>query len=338
MAVPRIHLVRPHARRHLLYPERPTAEHPRFERAALDCVQCHVAATPRAECRASCCAPCSPAPRNTGRRDAILYHRPGQRSEGSLGRMVRHRLAREADHIWVMRAAQRGAPGATGRSPRQSSGPHGSARHLGLSHALQRHRRAPGAGPSDADAQPDHADQLSDQAGAICAGKDADRCPMPPGSNSSGRPNSWCAICSSPTKRRWKSPSRARRDSPRSSRRAVRATARTFLRDFDLQRRIFKYPCSYLIYSEAFDAIPAAGQGLCVPANIRSAERPRTRPRVRVSLGGGSPRDPRNSGGHQARRAGRVEGIRKTSGPCAGPDRHQPNRSERKLTYENSRN
>jgi hypothetical protein len=29
------------------------------------------------------------------------------------------------------------------------------------------------------------------------------------------------------------------------------------LRDFDLQKRIFKYPCSYLIYSEAFDSIPA---------------------------------------------------------------------------------
>ncbi|HUS05378.1 MAG TPA: hypothetical protein VMZ52_03735 [Bryobacteraceae bacterium] len=28
------------------------------------------------------------------------------------------------------------------------------------------------------------------------------------------------------------------------------------LRDFDLTRRMFKYPCSYLIYSEAFDAIP----------------------------------------------------------------------------------
>jgi hypothetical protein len=28
------------------------------------------------------------------------------------------------------------------------------------------------------------------------------------------------------------------------------------LRDFDLQKRIFKYPCSYLIYSEAFDALP----------------------------------------------------------------------------------
>lgn len=32
------------------------------------------------------------------------------------------------------------------------------------------------------------------------------------------------------------------------------------LRDFDLQTRIFKYPCSYLIYSEAFDAIPSAAK------------------------------------------------------------------------------
>jgi hypothetical protein len=29
------------------------------------------------------------------------------------------------------------------------------------------------------------------------------------------------------------------------------------LRDFDLATRLFKYPCSYLIYSEAFDALPA---------------------------------------------------------------------------------
>jgi hypothetical protein len=28
------------------------------------------------------------------------------------------------------------------------------------------------------------------------------------------------------------------------------------LRQFDLQTRIFKYPCSYLIYSESFDALP----------------------------------------------------------------------------------
>ncbi len=29
------------------------------------------------------------------------------------------------------------------------------------------------------------------------------------------------------------------------------------LRDFDLKTRIFKYPCSYLIYNEAFDSLPA---------------------------------------------------------------------------------
>jgi hypothetical protein len=28
------------------------------------------------------------------------------------------------------------------------------------------------------------------------------------------------------------------------------------LREFDLKRRIFRYPCSYLIYSKAFDALP----------------------------------------------------------------------------------
>ncbi len=33
------------------------------------------------------------------------------------------------------------------------------------------------------------------------------------------------------------------------------------LRDFDLQTRIFKYPCSYLIYSDAFDAIPEPAKG-----------------------------------------------------------------------------
>ena len=30
------------------------------------------------------------------------------------------------------------------------------------------------------------------------------------------------------------------------------------LRDFDLQKRLFRYPLSYMIYSEVFDAMPAA--------------------------------------------------------------------------------
>jgi hypothetical protein len=28
-------------------------------------------------------------------------------------------------------------------------------------------------------------------------------------------------------------------------------------RDFDLERRLFKYPCSYLVYSPSFAALPA---------------------------------------------------------------------------------
>jgi hypothetical protein len=32
------------------------------------------------------------------------------------------------------------------------------------------------------------------------------------------------------------------------------------LRDLDLETRLFKYPCSYLIYSEAFEALPEAAR------------------------------------------------------------------------------
>jgi len=38
--------------------------------------------------------------------------------------------------------------------------------------------------------------------------------------------------------------------------RGVRDPQGRSLRDFDLQTRIFKYPCSYLIYSDAFDSLP----------------------------------------------------------------------------------
>jgi hypothetical protein len=38
--------------------------------------------------------------------------------------------------------------------------------------------------------------------------------------------------------------------------RGIRDANGRSLRDFDLSRRIFRYPCSYLIYSESFDAMP----------------------------------------------------------------------------------
>jgi hypothetical protein len=39
--------------------------------------------------------------------------------------------------------------------------------------------------------------------------------------------------------------------------RGIRDPQGRSLRDFDLKTRIFKYPCSYLIYSDAFDSLPA---------------------------------------------------------------------------------
>jgi len=32
------------------------------------------------------------------------------------------------------------------------------------------------------------------------------------------------------------------------------------LREFDLEHRLMRFPCSYMIYSEAFDALPAAAK------------------------------------------------------------------------------
>ena len=40
------------------------------------------------------------------------------------------------------------------------------------------------------------------------------------------------------------------------ARRGPRDARGRSLRDFDLERRLFKYPCSYLVYSPSFDALP----------------------------------------------------------------------------------
>jgi hypothetical protein len=43
--------------------------------------------------------------------------------------------------------------------------------------------------------------------------------------------------------------------------RAVRDAKGRSLRDFDLHTHIFRYPCSYLIYSDAFDSLPEPAKG-----------------------------------------------------------------------------
>lgn len=44
--------------------------------------------------------------------------------------------------------------------------------------------------------------------------------------------------------------------------RGLRDSQGRSLRDFNLQTRLFKYPCSYLIYSRSFDGLPAEAQNL----------------------------------------------------------------------------
>jgi len=46
------------------------------------------------------------------------------------------------------------------------------------------------------------------------------------------------------------------------ARRAVRDAQGRSLRDFDLTRRLFRYPLSYLVYSPAFDALPVEAKSL----------------------------------------------------------------------------
>ncbi len=46
------------------------------------------------------------------------------------------------------------------------------------------------------------------------------------------------------------------------SQRGPRDSKGRSLRDFDLERRLFKYPCSYLIYSRSFDALPGEARSV----------------------------------------------------------------------------
>ena len=45
------------------------------------------------------------------------------------------------------------------------------------------------------------------------------------------------------------------------------------LHELDLNRRLMKYPCSYLIYSPAFDALPTRREGPHLQAHVGSAVR-----------------------------------------------------------------
>jgi hypothetical protein len=210
--------------------DQPT-EHPRFERAALDCVQCHVAANstrgvPGVMLRSVFTSPSGTQAAGTpsyitGQDSALKDRFGGWYVTGSLGKQTHLGNASLPD---------------TGDYLTNYSD---IVAHLVLAHQTQMHNLI---------TQTNYQTRL-----ALYAGKDADaarrqferpaeqlvryllfanEAPLEePVAGTSGFAQEFAA--------------RGPRDGRRRS-----------LRDFDLQRRIFKYPCSYLIYSEAFDAIP----------------------------------------------------------------------------------
>ena len=207
------------------------AEHPRFERAALDCVQCHVAANstrgvPGVMLRsvftsASGTQAAGTPSYITGQDSALKDRFGGWYVTGSLGKQTHlgnPSLPDTADYL-------------TNYSDIVA--------HLVLAHQTQMHnlitqtnyqtRLAPYAG-KDADAARRQFERPAEQLVRYLLF--ANEAPLEePVAGTSGFAQEFEA--------------RGPRDGRGRS-----------LRDFDLQRRIFKYPCSYLIYSEAFDAIP----------------------------------------------------------------------------------
>ena len=75
-----------------------------------------------------------------------------------------------------------------------------------------------------------------------------------------GRIATWSTTCSLWTRRRFTAGARVVGFAESFGARGPRDGQGRSLREFDLRRRLFKYPCSYMIYTPAFDALPAAAK------------------------------------------------------------------------------
>ena len=87
--------------------------------------------------------------------------------------------------------------------------------------------------------------------------------------------------------------------------RAVRDSQGRSLRDFDLTRRLFRYPLSYVIYSPAFDALPSDVKSMFYAALERGADGRRHERELRALERRRPRRDSRDSPRHETRRRGR---------------------------------
>ena len=66
------------------------------------------------------------------------------------------------------------------------------------------------------------------------------------------------------------------------------------LRELDMTTRMMRYPCSYMIYSAAFDGLPTVVRDRDPPPPVADPLRAGPCPSLRASVPPGSPRDHRN--------------------------------------------
>ncbi len=113
--------------------------------------------------------------------------------------------------------------------------------------------------------------------------------------------------------------------------RGIRDPKGRSLRDFDLSTRIFRYPCSYLIYSDAFDALPEPAKGYVFHRLLEILSgQDQSQDFAKVS-GQGPSGDSRDLARHQVRTSGRVEGLRKDESHQGGgnPSGPRPRKTHR---------
>ena len=266
----------PRAGRDLLLLDEQKADKPRFQRAELDCTQCHIAAGHARHSGRAAAVGLSGADGHAGRRAAPSYI-TDQKSplKRALGRLVRHRGAGGRDDGECGRRRTPPAPDSSRRARRRSCAvgqavdasaylAPGSDQValLVLAHQTQMHNLITLTNYQTRLALCTRSDrrQAARRRSALDALPEATRQQIEtPGRATAALP----AVLERDIA--WR-PGRAEGDRLVRLRarvrraRAARSKGRS-LRDFDLHDRIFRYPCSYLIYSAAFDALPEPAKG-----------------------------------------------------------------------------
>ena len=129
-------------------------------------------------------------------------------------------------------------------------------RYERLSVAAQRCGRPAGVQSPAADDEPAHADRL---AGAHAGARGSQRGGDRHRASATPRSRRWTTCCSW-TRRRSSGVSGTSGFAESFSTRGPRDSKGRSLRDLDLKQRLFTHPCSYMIYSDAFEQLPPAAK------------------------------------------------------------------------------